>query len=184
MLLVARYFFFSSRFIVSVCERPPRFSLFNRVFALPFMLVGLALIIIPSVGLWRIRRLSPGQLTSPEWPLRSGAAARLTYRRSGRRGAGPAVDEVVAYAKVLEVARYRQGTDTHTITEEIAQFPIKAHVLATPGALVAELTIDIPPDVPQSFHARNNRIEWWVFVEPSTATSAVDGSSFKVQVSR
>jgi hypothetical protein len=26
MLSVARYFFFSSRFIVSVCERPPRFS--------------------------------------------------------------------------------------------------------------------------------------------------------------
>ncbi len=159
-------------------------SLFNRVFATPFMLVGLALILIPLVGLWRIRRLSPGQLVSSEWPLRRGTTARLTYRRSTRRGSGPAVDAVGAYAKVLEVARYRQGTDTHTVTEEIARFPIEAHVLSTPGALVAELSLDIPPDVPQSFHARNNRIEWWIFVEPTTANRAVDGSSFKVQVSR
>ncbi len=159
-------------------------SLFNRVFATPFILVGLALFIIPLVGLWRIRRLSPGQLTAPEWPLQRGTTARLTHRRSGHRGTGPAVDAVGAYAKVLEVARYQQGTDTHTVTEEIARFPIEVHVLTTPGALVAELRFDIPPDVPQSFHARNNQIEWWVFVEPSTASSAIDGSSFKVQVSR
>lgn len=159
-------------------------SLFNRVFATPFRLIGLGLISLPLIGLWRIRRLSPGELTSAEWPLRRGSTARLTYRRSARRGNGPIVDAVAAYAKVLEVARYRQGTDTHTVTEEVARFPIQAHVLATPGALVAELRLDIPPDVPHSFHARNNRIEWWVFVEPSTAGSTVDGSSFKVQVSR
>lgn len=159
-------------------------SLFNRVFAMPFILVGLALIVIPSVGLWRIRRLSPGQLVSPEWPLRRGTTARLTYRRSSRRGAGSAIDSVTAYAKVLEVARYRQGTDTHTVTEEVARFPIQTHILTTPGALVAELRLDIPPDAPPSFHARHNRIEWWVFVEPSTASSPVDGSTFKVQVNR
>ncbi|MDH3194012.1 MAG: hypothetical protein OEM40_06825, partial [Acidimicrobiia bacterium] len=77
-------------------------SLFNRVFATPFILVGVALIVIPLVGLWRIRRLSPGQLVSPEWPLRRGTTARLTYRRSTRRGAGTEIDSVAAYAKVLE----------------------------------------------------------------------------------
>lgn len=159
-------------------------SLFNRLFSLPFIIIGSAIFVLPLIGMWRIRRMSPGQLTVREWPLKQGETSTLTYRRAGRRGAPPTVDQVAAHAEVREVARYRQGTDTHTVTEEIAHFPIGVQILTMPGALVAELKLVIPSDVPASFHARNNRIEWWVFVEPTGDGKDVDGSSFKVQVSR
>ncbi len=159
-------------------------SWFNRLFAMPFILVGLALIVLPLVGLWRIRSMSPGQLTARDWPLQQGTTATLTYRRPGRRGAVPNIDQVSARAEVREVARYRQGTDTHTVTEEIGRFPVRAQVLTMPGALVAELKFVIPSDMPASFHARNNHIDWWIFVEPTAGGEPVDGSSFKVQVDR
>ncbi len=157
-------------------------SLFARLFSIPFIGLGGLLVVIPIVLLWRIRKLKPGQLVIASWPLKVGNTTRVTYRRSVKRGAVPTLERIDAEVVVREVASYRQGTDTHTVEEDVARYPIEAQIMTMPGALVAELHVEIPANAPPSFHASNNRIEWWVEIEPVMVGGKTDESAFKLEV--
>ena len=157
-------------------------SLFAKFFSVPFIGLGGLFVVVPMVLLWRIRKLKPGQLVVSSWPLKIGDTTRVTYRRAVKRGAVPTLERIDAEVVVREVARYHQGTDTHTVEEDVARYRVEAHIMTIPGALVAELHVEIPANAPPSFHASNNRIEWWVEIEPVMLDGKTDESAFKLEV--
>lgn len=148
----------------------------------PFVLIGGGIAGALLVSGLRIRRFEPGKLVASSWPLAIGDSASVTFRRGVKRGAVPAVNAIEATIVVREVAQYRQGTDTHTVTEEVASYPVESRLLSTPDAVVAQLEVVVPTNAPPSFEADNNRIEWWLEIAPVVVGEKFDASSFKIAV--
>ena len=75
---------------------------------------------------------------------------------------------------------YRQGTNTRTVTEDIATYPLDVSMLpSTASGTAASFTLAILPDAPPSFELNNNRLQWWVHLDP---VGEGDDSEFKLWV--
>ena len=125
------------------------------LFLVPFVLVGLALIVgVPYqfLALFNPRprlTLTPGRLTL-------GQASELAWRFSGRAGR---IRRLTITLEGHEEAVYRRGTDTVTAKETFATLPV-AEVSEAVGIATGSARIEMPADTMHSFQASHNRIVW------------------------
>lgn len=125
------------------------------VFMIPFVLVGLLLIVgIPYqfLALFNPRprlRLAQGRLTL-------GGSTEISWSFSGRAGR---IRRLRLILEGTEEARYRRGTNTHTARETFATLVVvdvdQASLVRTGTAELA-----VPADTMHSFDGGNNQISW------------------------
>ncbi len=129
-------------------------------FLVPFVLVGLALLVsVPYqiLALFNPRphlTLTPGRLTL-------GEAAELAWRFSGRAGR---IRRLTITLEGQEEAVYRRGTDTVTARETFATLGVAT--ASSPAEIATgSARIDVPADTMHSFDAPHNRIVWTLKVQ-------------------
>lgn len=125
------------------------------VFMIPFVLIGLALLVgIPYqiLALFNPRprvELAPGRMIL-------GAGNQLSWSFHGRAGR---IRRLKIVLEGVEEADYRQGTDTRTDKETFATLELVDE--SSPVAIAqGTTTITIPADTMHSFEAPDNRIVW------------------------
>lgn len=125
------------------------------VFMIPFVLVGLLLIVgIPYqfLALFNPRprlRLAQGRLTL-------GRSTEVSWSFSGRAGR---IRRLRLTLEGTEEARYRRGTDTHTARETFATLVV-AEVEQPSVVRAGSAELAVPADTMHSFDGGNNRISW------------------------
>lgn len=125
------------------------------IFLVPFVLIGLALIVgVPYqfLALFNPRphlTLTPGGLTL-------GQGAKLAWRFSGRAGR---IRHLTITLEGREEAVYRRGTDTVTAKETFATLTV-AEVSGAMEIATGSARIELPADTMHSFQASHNRILW------------------------
>ncbi len=144
-----------------------------------FLLVGAA-IFTAAFGKLRItRQWEPGELISPIWPVPLGTPVDVRFRRLARR-ADPTGVDLTGRLVLRESVTFRQGTDTRTVTEDVAVFPLDVTMqLSNAPGVAAAFTVTVPADAPPSFELEHNRLQWWVELEP---VADGDDSRFKLWV--
>lgn len=105
--------------------------------------------------------LGDARLELPAMPLRLGEPmpVRFTQQRSG----ATEITDVDATLTCQEWVRYRQGTDTVTRTHELLSRrlpPQPNDPVGTGGLIRGAWTLTIPPELPPSFVAADNAIQW------------------------
>ncbi len=144
-----------------------------------FLLVGAAIFRAGFGKYQTTRQWEPGELTAPVWPVPLGRPVELRFRRLAR-SADPSGVTLVGRLVLRESVTFRQGTDTRTVTEDVALYPLDVtmQLSNTPG-LAADLTVTVPRDAPPSFELPHNRLQWWVELDP---VGGGDDSRFKLWV--
>ena len=114
---------------------------------------------------WRVNRaLGPGELTFDHWPLEPEKEVRVAFQQEIKRSLQ--IRHFTPTISCLEVAKYRVGTDTHTVTHEayrIALEPMEAESDAT--QLQALWKFTLPPEASPSFEQPDNKISWKIQVD-------------------
>lgn len=144
-----------------------------------FVLVAGAMFVKGYQKLRVTQAWEPGALISPVWPIPLGQPVELHFRRIAKT-ADPSGLSLVGRLVLRESVTYRQGTDTRTVTEDVAAYPVDVSMLRSTGSSVdASMTLAIPPDAPPSFELKNNRLQWWLLLDP---VGEGDDSHFKLWV--
>lgn len=153
-------------------------DVFETIFAGFFLLIGL---VVGYSAIHKIRlvsKLHNPTLVVEHWPLRLGQKTRLRFERKGKNGT--AIERVGAKLVLREVARYRVGTDTRTVTEDV--FEKNLGVEPGTGVLTkCEFVLELPRDQAASFHSSHNRLEWHVELT-MIYPGGKDDSSFELLV--
>ena len=132
---------------------------FLTIFMIPFVLVGLALVIGIFYTALAAFNPRPKLTISPASP-RLGTSLRVEWEFSGRAGR---ITNLEVVLEGHEKATYRRGTDTHTDRHAFASFALvsTSNDWEIPRG-TAE--IDIPEDTMHSFGSDNNGVVWSLFV--------------------
>lgn len=128
-------------------------------------------------------RWHPGELVLSQWPVPPGVEVRAVFHRRLRRSvAHPEPELFSGLLSCIESVTYQQGTDSRTVTEVLWEQPIELLALTTNDASLGEkMIISIPGDAPPSFELRNNRLRYFLVLEPR-GESDVDDSKFMLWV--
>jgi hypothetical protein len=125
------------------------------VFIIPFVLVGLALIVgVPYQFLAMFNPRPRLRLASGRLAL--GGSTDLSWSFSGRAGR---IRRLKVTLEGTEKARYRRGTDTHTATETFATLDV-ADVVQPTAIRTGSAALEVPADTMHSFDGGNNQIVW------------------------
>jgi len=131
-------------------------DVFEMIFAGFFLLIGLLVAYSAIHKIRLVRKLDNPTLVVEHWPLRLGQKTRLRFERKGKNGT--AIERVGAKIVLREVARYRVGTDTRTVTEDV--FEKSLGVAQGTGVLTkCDFVLEMPRDQAASFHSSHNRLE-------------------------
>lgn len=89
-----------------------------------------------------------------------GSAVTLMVMQSGRF----TITSLNLTMICVEEARYRRGTDTVTKTETVREIPVCAmqNLQARDGQVIAQPTLNVPPDAMHSFESDNNKVSWYL----------------------
>ena len=138
------------------------------LFMIPFVLVGLGLIVFFLRQLMITTGIGPTLLEISDHPLRPGEACRLFVSQTGRLR----INSFVVLLVCEESAQYRQGTDTRTETQCVLRLPLYERanfaILRT-EPLEIECEFSIPPRAMHSFKSGNNEVRWSLRVEGDVA---------------
>lgn len=132
-----------------------------------FAVIGLGLLGGLGWKLFRRATLGDAELLFPRMPLRLGEPMTVRFRQQRLRGRAP-VQGVSARIRCDEWVRYRQGTDTRTssVTLWEAQLPGQpADPLGTAEVLTGTWHLRLPPELPPSFDASDNKLRWTLTVQ-------------------
>jgi len=152
------------------------------LFGVPFVLVGLALLIasmLPAIVGMKVGRSSASLSRDP---ARIGETVQFAYVLPFRRSA--VVDRVEMRFVFRETAAYQRGTDTVTENHDLE---LDSH-RDQPGALRAgqayrlEKTLLVPPDGMHSFAAPNNKLRYLVLIHAALAGWPDLNEEFEVRV--
>lgn len=137
-------------------------------FIIPFVLVGLALIVLFFRKLLIATAIGPTMLEISGHPLKPGGAYRLFLSQSGRL-----VFRSLRVSLVCEeAATYRQGTNTRTETQEVFRrelFCRERFSIERGLPFETELELAMPEGAMHSFKADRNEINWFLAVEGDMA---------------
>ena len=135
-------------------------SIGGSLFAIPFVLVGLALWV--GVAYAVLSMFNPEvTLTLDPGSLRLGGRVKIAWRLSGR------THWLRTFAIELEgreEARYRRGTNTYTDRNVFFLKTIVQHSF-TPSLVRGEVIYEMPADTMHTFQAPNNNIAWQIRVK-------------------
>lgn len=150
---------------------------FLMVFLIPFVLVGLALIVgvfYTFLGAFNPR---PKLTISPAAP-RLGTRLRVEWSFHGQASR---INHLRIVLEGFEKATYRRGTDTHTDREAFASIELldtssdwEIHRSST--------EVEIPEDTMHSFTSANNAIVWSLFVHGDIARWPDVSETFEIEV--
>lgn len=128
---------------------------FLTLFLLPFVLVGLAFVVLAMyflLGLANPRSV----VTVSRRAVPLGGSLELEWKMSGRV---ERLERLAIHLVGEEEARYRRGTNTYTDSEVFAKIPVldtrQRHEIRR-GAC----RVEIPADTMHTFEAPNNKIRW------------------------
>lgn len=141
---------------------------FLTLFIIPFVLVGIALIVFFIRQMLVTTGIGPTQVEISDHPLHPGEPCRLFVSQSGRLQ----INSLEVLLVCEEEATYRQGTDTRTETREVH----RQEVFRREGSEVrrglpfeTECALKVPEGAMHSFKADHNRIKWKVVVQGDVA---------------
>jgi hypothetical protein len=145
--------------LIADWNRMGAFRWFNAAFLVPFVLVGIVLIL--AVLATAVRWFASGLIGKIEvelstHPLAAGGSSRIHVAQRGLI----ALRRVELQLICTEAATYVAGTSTATANKEVVQ-----HLIADPdqnlaGGLPLEVDFTAPADAMHSFEAPNNKITW------------------------
>lgn len=164
--------------------KSPRWDTFlPMIFLSLFVAIGVASLVWGGRSLYRLYRIKAGEIILPTYPLEIGGTYRIKYRRQLRQG--KTTEEATLSAQWLnyEWVQYRRGTDTVTVTHDLASvdFPERS-VFAGVSQLEYETEITVPKDAPPSIYAPNNQVLWELRVNIQVPRIPKDTSYFKLKV--
>ncbi len=135
---------------------------FMALFGLPFVAIGIVLLIVALKPLIVGLKLAPPEISLSADAVRVGEELRFTYRQAFKKPV--AVTRIAIVFLFRESATYRQGTDTHTATHEevIDAAELGGQSFPAGAVFTDERPLRIPPDAMHSFSASHNRLQWFV----------------------
>jgi hypothetical protein len=125
------------------------------VFLLPFVLIGLLLLLGIPYSFLALANPRP-KLTLSRAAIPLGGTAQLQWRFSG---SAERLESMRIFLEGVEKATYRRGTDTHTDTEVFATLELVERQRGMPMSS-GSATIEIPADTMHSFDGGRNEIAW------------------------
>lgn len=127
----------------------------------------------------KTRKLTPGEIVMPNFPLRLGEDFRLHYRRQLRQNQLSRPGEVSATLRAYEQVSYQVGTDTRTETATVWEQKLpKQEVPAFTSEIAETYRIQIPQEGPTSFEGKHNALRWEFKVTVNLPGIAKDTSTF------
>jgi hypothetical protein len=148
-----------------------------------FALVGGAIAIAGLRALWLNRLLGTSTLMiHGRQPLYLGGSIVAQYRRTGGARRARNAPRLTATLVGEERVTYRQGTDDHTVVEEIHRRELAITNDYLPDTVSGQVSIQVPADVPPTVMLGHNRIIWTVRVTVSVAGVPDDTGTFAVTV--
>ncbi len=139
---------------------------FASLMMLFFLAIGLPILGLGFLEVWKNHLLHPAELILPSYPLRLGETCAIRYRRRLRQGAFTRSAELEAQLVCDEWVQYTQGTDTVTKTHPIWEKALPPQTVVS-GERQADYTghMSIRPQGPPSIFAKHNRIRWQLVVK-------------------
>jgi hypothetical protein len=128
---------------------------FLAIFLVPFVLVGLATIVMVFNFILAAFNPRP-RITLSESRPRLGDSLRVDWTFDGRP---QRIQRLEIFLEGREEATYRRGTDTHTDREVFARIPI-ADTSIDYEIVQGSIELVIPDDTMHSFAGDNNKIVW------------------------
>lgn len=125
------------------------------IFLIPFVLVGLAILVGIPYQLLALANPRP-RLVLSRGGVPLGGSAQLDW---GFRGSTGRLRNLRIWVVGVEKATYRHGTTTHTDTEVFAEIEV-VRVEGDRPLDGGSATVEIPADTMHSFDAPNNKIVW------------------------
>ena len=136
------------------------FSLFLTLFLIPFVLIGL-LIILGVVKGFLILFNPVVEIALSTGAIARGAEVDVAWEVKGNTGR---IHRLQIAAVGTETARYRQGTDTRTETSDFGIIPI-VDSADERGISFGSVAIKIPSNTMHTFSDDNNQITWAIEVK-------------------
>lgn len=141
---------------------------FLTLFIIPFVLVGVGLIVLFIRQLLLTTGIGPTLVEISDHPLHAGGQCRLLVSQSGRLR----MNSLTVLLVCEEAATYRQGTNTRTETREV----FRQEVFRREGFEVhrglpfeTECELTVPAGAMHSFKAGHNEVNWKVVVQGDAA---------------
>ena len=135
------------------------FSIFPTLFMIPFILVGLGLIVGVFYTLAAI--FNPAvELAMSTGAIERGGSFDVAWQLSGRTSR---VSSLKITVEGEESATYRRGTDTITDKNVFCKIPI-AEVTDPQDIEFGSISATIPPDTMHTFVANRNKVTWRIVV--------------------
>jgi hypothetical protein len=141
---------------------------FLTVFLLPFLAIGVVLVVVFIRQLLVATAIGPTQLEISEHPVHPGQSFRLFVSQSGRL----TVNRLSVALVCDEEATYRQGTDTRTESCRVRQQTLLAQgpfEIQRGQPFQAQCEAEIPLGAMHSFQAEHNHIHWRIAVSAEVA---------------
>jgi hypothetical protein len=148
-----------------------------------FALAGLGSEVAGVRNLWRAHVLGTQTLTVPpaEPLFLGGLLVARFHRRGGTRRARQSAT-LSAELVCTESVTYVQGTDSHTVTEDVYRCPLPLTPEGLPDTVSARIVIEVPVEAPPSMKLSHNRILWTVQVTVKAPGFPDDVGTFPVPV--
>ncbi|MBC8135108.1 MAG: hypothetical protein H8F28_04370 [Fibrella sp.] len=155
---------------------------FPILFLVPFVAVGVGMIVWGLVPTIRALKITPPEIHVSRESVRLGESFDFRYHQVLKDRLD--VDFAKAIFVMRETATYRRGTDTYTETHEIPVETKEIHGGAyTPGEqLDLSHRFTVPLDGMHTFIAPHNRIEWLIKVKVSIARWPDVDEAYPIQV--
>jgi hypothetical protein len=150
---------------------------FLTVFIIPFVLVGLGLIVGVVYSILAAFNPRPRLSMTPASP-RLGSRISVTWRFTGRPSR---ISRLTITLEGYESATYRRGTDTHTDREVFASIDL-ADTTAEWEIAQGNAAGAIPEDTMHSFSSSNNAITWSLHLHGDIARWPDVDESFEIDV--
>lgn len=139
--------------------RTGAFDVCGAVFMIPFVLVGLAIIVGVIYSLLALRNPRP-TITLSKSIIRLGDSMEVRWKVAGR------TDRISVLNLTLEgreIATYQRGTSTYTDKHVFAKVDI-AHITRPMDIASGRATLRVPESSMPSFQSANNRIQWALII--------------------
>ncbi|MBI3688259.1 MAG: hypothetical protein HY241_13160 [Actinobacteria bacterium] len=150
---------------------------------IPFALVGAAFLIGGIRRLWLSHVLGVPTLVVPlAEPLCLGGVLVARFHRSGGTPRARRTPRLSALLVCQERVTYRQGTDDHTVTQEIYRRELAVTTDQVPDTVSGQVVIEVPVDAPPSLTLTHNRVIWSVQVRVQVPGVPDDTGRFALPV--
>ncbi len=147
-----------------------------------FALGGLSAVGYGMRAVWLGRVLGRMVLELPSGQLELGGTLVVRFRRAGGARRAARSPAVTAELHCHESATYRQGTDDHTVRQELSRSPLAVFPDPVPGTVAGRVEVGVPLSQPPTMSLPHNGIVWELTLTVRVAGVPDDVSVFALDV--